>query len=134
MRLFAEGGFCAKGNVLTKEEFRPCLGFANTTLNPDRMGITVKEAEALLETPMEVLPISRFRDFVIDGNRSRFENLYFARRNRLVTLAFAEMYEKKGRFTEALVDTVWAILEESTWLLPAHNKHNPDQVDGLPLT
>lgn len=134
MRLFEEGGYRAYGNVLTREEFVPCRGFAHAELNPERMGNIVKEAEDLLSTPLEVLPISRFRDFVIDGNRARFENLYFARRNRLVTLAFAEMFEKKGRFMEALVDTVWAILEESTWLLPAHNKHNPDQIDGLPLT
>lgn len=134
MRLFEEGGYVARGNVLSKEDFIPCRGFAHTKLNPERMGVIIKEAENLLSEPLEVLPISRFRDFVIDGNRSRFERLYFKRRDRLVTLAYAEMFERKGRFTEALVDTVWAILEEDTWLLPAHNKHNPDQIDGLPLT
>ena len=67
MRLFEEGGYTAHGNVLSREQFIPCLGFAHTELNPERMGDTIKDAEDLLSAPLEVLPISRFRDFVIDG-------------------------------------------------------------------
>ena len=73
-----------------------------------------------------VLPAWRYMDFQRDGNRSRYESLYFDRRDRMLTCLFAECYEGKGRFIEGLVNGLWAILEESTWVLPAHNSHYPD--------
>ena len=32
----------------------------------------------------------------------------------------AECVENQGRFLDAIVDTVWAIAEESSWTIPAH--------------
>lgn len=134
MHLFRESGLDIKGKVLTKEEYRPFLGFEHTTLNPERMTEYIARAEKYLEEPLLALPVCRFRDFVVNGNRSEYEKHYFARRTRMMTLGFAEMAEKKGRFLEAFIDTVWAVLEETTWLLPAHNKHNPTSNDGMPST
>ncbi len=134
MRLFEESGYTASGNILSREDFIPFLDVKHTKLNPARMAKIVEAAEKRLGESVPPLSFMRYRDFAVDGNRSRFEALYFARRNHMLDLAFAEIYERKGRFTEALVDAVWAMLEETTWLLPAHNKHNPDATDGVPVT
>lgn len=134
MRIFESSGLTVSGKVLPRENFVPFAFFRETELCPERMGAIVKAAERALEEPLLALSLSRYRDFYVDGNRTRFEEEYFKRRNRFVNLFYAELYEGKGRFFEALMDTTWAILEETTWLLPAHNKHNPIAEDGIPST
>ncbi|SHK84588.1 Heparinase II/III-like protein [Chitinophaga jiangningensis] len=59
----------------------------------------------------------QFRD---NGNRINFENIQFERRKVLSTLIAGEMAENKGRFLPQIVNGLWLILEESTWVLPAH--------------
>ena len=134
MRIFEQSRIKLEGTVLSKESFVPFSLFQHTELCPERISAFVAAAECALEEPLVALPLSRYRDFAVDGNRSRYEAFYFARRSRLINLFYAELYEGKGRFFEALVDTVWAILEETTWLLPAHNKHNSAYADGIPNT
>ncbi|MBV7534032.1 heparinase II/III family protein [Chitinophaga sp. sic0106] len=59
----------------------------------------------------------QFRD---NGNRINFENIQFERRKVLATLIAGELAENKGRFMPQIVNGLWLILEESTWVLPAH--------------
>ena len=134
MRIFKESGFSIRGNVLPIEEFCPFFGIENTEINPERTEEYIRKAEQYLNEPLLALPLSRYRDFVVNGNRSEYEKHYFLRRTRMITLGYAEMIEGKGRFLEAFIDTLWAVLEETTWLLPAHNKHNSVSNDGLPST
>lgn len=84
-------------------------------------GGVIGEAEALLGKAVPALPASLYREYYNNGNRSRYEAPYFARRDAMLTLLMAELAEGHGRFTDLLTDYVWAICEESTWVLPAHN-------------
>ncbi|MBQ7921632.1 MAG: heparinase II/III family protein [Clostridia bacterium] len=81
----------------------------------------IPEAEALLDKPVPYLSASMYRDYLKTGNRSRFEAAHNARRGEMLNLALAEFTEGKGRFTDRLIDAVWAILDEANWILPAHN-------------
>ena len=38
----------------------------------------------------------------------------------LANLVLAECLEGKGRFLDPILDLAWAICEESSWVLPAH--------------
>lgn len=133
-RLFEERGFDIAGKVLSREKLKLYRDLEDQTLNPDRMAYFVEKAEEALDSPLPVLPVTAYMDFQRNGNRSRYEGLMFARRDMLLHLAFGEVFERKGRFTERLVDVVWATLEESTWLLPAHDRHNPFSGQGVPAT
>lgn len=100
---------------------------------PAKLDNIVKKAESFLETPIPLLPVSVFLEFRDNGNRSNYQNIYFKRREMALTLALAEAYEKKGRFTVKLMDTVWAIMEESTWIIPAHMYNSPTHAEyGIP--
>ena len=55
-----------------------------------------------------------------DGNRTRFEAIYFLRRTVLGSLVLAECIEGKGRFLDDIINGVWLVCEESL-VLPAHN-------------
>ena len=70
------------------------------------------------------LPAALYMDFIRNGNRSRFEAPYFVRRRQLYALLVAECVEGAGRLVDDLINGAWAICEESTWVLPAHN-NNP---------
>lgn len=70
------------------------------------------------------LPASRYLDFYRNGNRDRFEHIYFERRQALMDLVMAESVQGEGRLMTDISDLVWAICEESSWVIPAHNSHN----------
>jgi hypothetical protein len=80
----------------------------------------IHQAESLIGEPYEFLPLTEYLGFVRDGNRSRYEKIYFGRRSQLLQVLTAECMEGKGRFTDDIINGVWAICEESTWCLPAH--------------
>ncbi len=66
------------------------------------------------------------------GNRVRFEDRYFKRRNRLTLLVLAECIEHEGRFVDDIIDGVFLLCEESGWQLPPHNSYARD-TPQLPL-
>jgi hypothetical protein len=80
----------------------------------------IHDAESLIGMPYEFLPLTEYLGFVRDGNRNRYEKIYFGRRTQLLQVLTAECMEGKGRFTDDIMNGVWAICEESSWCLPAH--------------
>lgn len=132
--IFADRGIHAQGNLLPAKEYRPFAdsGF-DLNVMLERYGkCFVERAEKALDVPYPLLDATVYMQYARMGNRSNYEGLYFKRRSMLLDFALAELTEKKGRFTDRLIDGVWHILEESTWILPAHNatnKNNP----GTPL-
>lgn len=85
-------------------------------------------AEEYLNFSWPFLSATRYLDFAQTGNRSAFEEAYFKRRQALALLALAECLENKGRFLDDIINGVWCICEESSWVLPAH--HNQFYADG----
>nr|MBQ4320416.1 heparinase II/III family protein [Clostridia bacterium] len=129
-RIFEDRGYIGKAAkyILPYESFKPyCdIDYDRKAAVGNYGDYFIKAAEELLDEPYPILPASMYMQFVRIGNRSNFEELYFKRRKMTFTFVLAELAEGKGRFTDRAIDGVWAILEESTWLLPAHNS-------GLPL-
>lgn len=73
------------------------------------------------ESTIEVLPYSKRRMFVVNGNRSEFENMYFSRRKYLYSAALlALIYPENSEYIEKVQDLIFAICEEYCWAVPAH--------------
>jgi hypothetical protein len=88
---------------------------------PDSIrAILIKNGEACLQEPFPNVPASVTLDFFRNGNRTRYENLVFGKRNRLWALVLAESVEGKGRFLDAILDGIWSISEETFWGASAH--------------
>ncbi|MFA7637640.1 MAG: heparinase II/III family protein [Monoglobales bacterium] len=85
-------------------------------------------AEEYLNAEFPILNATYYMRFEKDGNRVQFENLYFNRRKALSSMVKAELIENKNRFVPKIMDIAWAIMEESTWVVPAH--HNFARSDG----
>ncbi len=90
------------------------------------------DANALPKEPLPPLLASDYLAFSKTGSRIRYENPYFARRTRLGTLALAYCLKPDEQLRQSIIDCIWAICEESTWCLPAHNSYIRD-TPQLPL-
>ncbi len=110
----------AKGLLLPYSEFKLFSDMDDPKIQKEKGERIVRMAEDYLAKDIPLLPASLYREYVTVGNRSHYEDIYFLRRDMAVALAVAESFENKGRFTEKLMDVVWAIMEESTWMIPAH--------------
>jgi hypothetical protein len=88
---------------------------------PDSIRKTlIANGETCLKQPFPNVPASVTLDFYRNGNRTRYENIAFGKRNRLWSLVLAESVEGKGRFLDAILDGIWSISEESFWGASAH--------------
>lgn len=79
------------------------------------------EAERVAGTPVPPLPDESYLLFTQKGTRTEYERALQARMTRITTLAWAEALEAKGRFIAPLARDLTAVLEQRTWMLPAHD-------------
>lgn len=78
-------------------------------------------ADRALDLPLPQCRLSNYVRFSADGNRHVYESEYFTRRNRLGHLVTAMcLTGNKDKYFTAVIDYLWAIMEESFWTLPAH--------------
>ena len=131
-RIFSEKSFDLTGRVLSAADFVPFLDMGGFSVNPEQYDAIIKRAEAALACEIPQLIASDYMMYVRNGNRSIYQGKYYARRDRMLDLALGEYVERKGRFTDKLVDVVWLILEETSWVIPAHNQSKPGVKCCLP--
>lgn len=82
-------------------------------------------------TARKLLTATLYREYTINGNRSRYEEIYMARRAELVRKTVLTCFYNDDRYMDDIADLLWMILEESTWTLPAHN-YLDEKSDALP--
>lgn len=95
--------------VRTSEEYKPF----------------VDELHALWEKDcVRDIPASKYSEFIIfnvTGSRDEYQSSYFHRRRVMNTSALLSLiYPEEEKYFTKLCDAVWAILDEYTWVLPAH--------------
>lgn len=125
MKVFSENGITAAGKVLTYDEFYERSGWRDLTILPEKAEKIIEKAEMYLDEPIPMLTLSMYHDFFVSGSRNPFVSEHIKRRDMLLHFTLAEHHEKSGRFMSKLCDALWAILEETTWVIPAHVGHNP---------
>ena len=92
----------------------------------------VRRGEHWLTYPWPSLLAARYMDFQRNGNRSRYEAVYFERRTAVIDLMIAECIDRQGRFVDSLINGAWLIMEETSWTIPAHDTHDGFMTDPLP--
>jgi hypothetical protein len=79
-----------------------------------------KEGDRFRKEQIPPLPYSLFVLFDALGDRKRFEEPYFERRNRLLVYGLSSWLWKKPEDISGLQDSIWAVCDEYSWCLPAH--------------
>lgn len=100
-------------------------------IDPDLRRITLQAAERYRNFQYPMMPASAYREYYISGDRAGYEALYDARRQALGTLVMAECIEGDGSRLTDIINGLWCICEESSWVLPAHNFiYEPEAING----
>lgn len=77
-------------------------------------------ADKALSYTWPALPASLYLEYKMNGNRSHFEQRQNERRAALSSLVIGELVTRDKKYLPQIVNGIWATLEESTWVLPAH--------------
>jgi len=96
------------------------------TIGDGVVGRIIAAAERNADTAIPSLPATLWLEFMRTGQREGYQEPRGVRRAMLATLALAECLEAKGRFLDPLLNVIWAICEESSWALPAHQRELTD--------
>ena len=86
----------------------------------DRKAI-LEAACAIKEKQYPVLLATDFMAFARSGNRKVFEDPYFFRRKKLILSALAYCLEQKDEDLDDVINGLWCIMEETSWVISAHN-------------
>lgn len=112
-------------NILARDQFYPFPKAAHRKswqqLNSQLKRTLVAEAQKHHCCRWPSIPAAKYMDFTRKGIRRGFEELYFQRRHMLAILVIGECIEHQGRFLDDIINGVWLICEETSWILPAHN-------------
>ena len=136
-RIFSEKKIKARDYIVTPDKYlyftKESSPEAPLKVNEATRADYIRKAEEYLNTDIPILPLSLYREFVVNGNRSRFDDAFFKRRSMLFVLSMAEAIERGGRFIEKIADVMFAIYEESTWVISAHARDDTTgKGDGVP--
>ncbi len=114
----------AEHKVLSLEQFKLfCdLDCKLPTPESDYGKILIADADKAMDEEIPQIYASQYKRFITDGNRSEYESGYFKRRMMLKRLFVGEIIQNSGKYMDKIIDIVWLIMEESTWVIPAHNK------------
>lgn len=120
-------------HVLSLEEFRLFSDMKNLVFTEEAKNSILSIAEEYSSMEYEPILAHSYMRYEKNGNRSIYEGEYFNRRRMVWHLFLGEYIERKGRFLEKLIDGIWLILDECSWVIPAHTKIRIDYVPKLPL-
>ena len=90
-------------------------------------GLPEDKKEALLQWGEEarqgypMLTATQFLAFSRSGSREAHQVPYYERRRKLMGAVLAECVKDDGSFLDAVVDGLWCMLEETSWIISAHN-------------
>ena len=86
----------------------------------DRRAILEAASEAK-KKPYPVLLATDYMAFARSGNRKVFEDPYFFRRKKLILSTLAYCLEEKDEDLDEVINGLWCIVEETSWVISAHN-------------
>lgn len=116
----AGGSATFSGVAEWREERYKSITGKVAALPAESRALLLKEADKAMAFDWPSLPATLYLQYRDNGNRVNFENAQFERRKVLAALVAGELAGGKGKYIPQIVNGLWLILEESTWVLPAH--------------
>jgi hypothetical protein len=111
--------------VTVLREFKPFPAYTDREawegLNGELKTSLCEAAKKIKGTEWETIPAAFYMDFFRNGDRRRFQARYDARRRRLYVLLLAECVEDRGAYLDEIINGVWLVSEETSWVYSAHS-------------
>ncbi|MFD0693453.1 heparinase II/III family protein [Paenibacillus sp. GCM10027628] len=80
----------------------------------------ISRGEAYLDFSWPAITAIDYMEYARNGNVMRFQGIYEERRIALASMVLAECMEGEGRFIDQIINGIWTICEESSWVTPPH--------------
>lgn len=80
----------------------------------------IRDGEAMLNYSWKLVNATQYLEYERSGSRTAMEDPAGANNRALSRLLLAELAEGKGRFTDQLINGVWAACDMSSWVASAH--------------
>lgn len=80
--------------------------------------------ESLKDVPYPMCTAAQFMAFVRSGSRKAYEEPYFLRRRKLIASLMHLCVTGTDEALDDVIDGVWCICEESSWVISAHNTNH----------
>ncbi|MBO4216829.1 MAG: heparinase II/III family protein [Clostridia bacterium] len=93
----------------------------------------IEYADKALSEPFPQLTATMYMRFTRDGNRSAYDGAAARRRGMIMSLLLGVLAGEKKKYTDKLIDCVWATCEDTSWVIPAHNVSRPYVYNKNPL-
>ena len=87
----------------------------------DVVSVWIHAAQPYLGYAWPTLPAAHYALYKQKGDLMAYLNLFWQRRSALGFLVAAELLEGEGRCFDDIVNGIFAICEETTWVIPHHN-------------
>lgn len=114
------------------QDYKPiCTG----TVSDDLADLIATTAAKYIDMPYPSNLATDYMRLVRCGNRSEYEEKYFAKRYKLTSLVaayYCKVYTGESvdcdgqRLLDEIINGIWSICEETSWCLPAHNTYVRD--------
>lgn len=127
MKIFEKYNFEVNGNIISKDEFRLLDFCQKTAIREEKLGKIMAGAEKDLEREIPSLTLSKYRAYNTQGSTTAYGTPYRDRMAMALRLALAEIVTREGKYFDKMLDVVWAMLDEPTWMLPEHTAHMPEE-------
>ena len=125
MKIFAQKHYDVTGRVLPKDDFRLARDVKEYNIDMARVEPIIEQADRDLDKEIPALTLSLYRSYIENGSTVAYGSPYRQRMEMAMRLFIAELVTDSGRYTDKLADVIWAMLDESTWVLPEHTVHTP---------
>ncbi len=83
----------------------------------------INKAGSYMNYQWQQLTATCYMEYKKSGNRTNYQEIIKERRKVVISLLLAECMEGKGRFVNDIINGVWCICEETSWVAPAHNNY-----------
>lgn len=104
---------------MNKYSYDNLVKYVNTEVGKQFLGEIKKIYERdFANRPILDIKYSYYKLIYINGDRDKFQNMYYDRRNRMMYLQLLALTDDK--YIEDLEDVLNAVCSEFTWILPAH--------------
>ena len=125
------------GALVSREDFRPfpsvCSREAWERVDKEARAYVAGAAQRYLHREYAVLPAAMYMEFLRSGDRREYEARYFERRTALYTLTLNECLTNDGAGLTTIINLIWAICEETGWVVPAHNNQDSRSSHPAPI-
>lgn len=110
--------------IQAREEYKPCPKVTERKAWTDIPDVVqqrvIEEAEAYIHYKQPMLQATAMMNFMRTGNREGYDKPAHEQRKALVSLVLGECVEDNGRFLDDIINLLWSLCEQTTWVLPAH--------------